>query len=150
MHRSDNSQTNSLVEQYLYDDSYLAVSMPQDQQSLAREIRFNADYFAANKLLQSSKWAHELLITISGQQVRDMNPFQGAAAACERGDHLNENDLRAAKHGSFNKVFFEEPCGALDVLNLARTLFDLREYRKCAHMLQPLTSAAYLTKNSIS
>jgi len=66
MHRSDNSQTNSLVEQYLYDDSYLAVSMPQDQQSLAREIRFNADYFAANKLLQSSKWAHELLITISG------------------------------------------------------------------------------------
>ena len=26
-----------------------------------------------------------------------------------------------------------------DTLNLARSLFDLREYRKCAHVLQPLT-----------
>ena len=151
MHRSDNSQTNSLVEQYLYDDSYLAVSMPQDVQSLAREIRFNADYFAANKLLQSSKWAHELLVTISGQQGRvEINPFQPTSASCERGDHLNDNDLRASKHASFNKVFYEEPCGALDVLNLARTLFDLREYRKCSHVLQPFTNSTYLAKNAMS
>jgi len=58
--------------------------------------------------------------------------------------------MRALKQASFNKVFYEEPCAALDVLNLARTLFDLREYRKCAHVLQPFTNSTYLAKNSIS
>lgn len=68
----------------------------------------------------------------------------------DRADCLTESDLKAAKHGTFNKIFFEEPCGALDSLNLARTLFDLREYRKCAHVLQPLTHSSMLGKSSLA
>mmetsp|Transcript_5636 Transcript_5636/g.4029 ORF Transcript_5636/g.4029 Transcript_5636/m.4029 type:complete len:130 (+) Transcript_5636:292-681(+) len=41
---------------------------------------------------------------------------------------------------SFQKVFYEEPCEEIDALNLARTLFDLREYRKCASNLKPYAS----------
>lgn len=65
MYKSDNSQTTSVIEQYLYDDSYLAVPMPADLQSLAREIRFNANYFSANRLSNSAKWANELLVTMT-------------------------------------------------------------------------------------
>ena len=28
-------------------------------------------------------------------------------------------------------------------MNLARTLFDLREYRKCAHLLKPFATPKY-------
>ena len=42
----------------------------------------------------------------------------------------------AAASAKFNKVFFERPSETLDKLNLARTLFDLKEYRKCAHNLE--------------
>ena len=52
-------------------------------------------------------------------------------------DHITESDFSA--NSSFSKVFYEEPCHMQDTLNLARSLFDLREYRKCAHVLQPLT-----------
>jgi hypothetical protein len=38
---------------------------------------------------------------------------------------------------AFNFHYFERPNGASDALNFARTLFDLREYRKCAHILKP-------------
>jgi hypothetical protein len=36
---------------------------------------------------------------------------------------------------SFNLVFYEKHSPLLDKLNLARTLFDLREYKKCANHL---------------
>lgn len=59
-------------------------------------------------------------------------------------DCLDESDLPAMMSNkpsettaaSFNKVFFERPSETLDVLNLARTLFDLKEHRKCAFSLQ--------------
>jgi hypothetical protein len=61
-------------------------------------------------------------------------------------DVLDEADLPAmandkpteATASSFNKVFFERPSETLDVLNLARSLFDLKEYRKCAFTLEPI------------
>lgn len=37
-------------------------------------------------------------------------------------------------------VFFERPCEATDTLNLARALFDLREYRKCSNLLKPIAN----------
>lgn len=43
-----------------------------------------------------------------------------------------------ANPNNFTKVFYEEPCAALDTLNLARSLFDLREFRKCAYLLEQL------------
>ena len=36
----------------------------------------------------------------------------------------------------FSKVYREEDSVKRDVLNLARSLYDLKEYRKCAHLLQ--------------
>ena len=36
----------------------------------------------------------------------------------------------------FDYLFFEYPSGVVDSLKLARTLFDLREYRKCSHVLK--------------
>ena len=147
MYKSEHSHS-SIIDQYLYDDSYLAVPMPQDSLSLAKELRFYANYFAANRLSQSSKWANELLVTISSNSRAD--PFAPTAGTAERCDCLTENDLKNAKHGTFNKVFYEEPCPAFDALNLARTLFDLREYRKCAHVLSPFMSAANLIKSSLA
>jgi hypothetical protein len=40
----------------------------------------------------------------------------------------------------FRKVFYERPCRSNDKVELARTLFDLKEFRKCAHILQEETS----------
>jgi len=40
----------------------------------------------------------------------------------------------------FNKVYYERSCEATDVLNLARTLFDMKEYRKCAHILKKIAN----------
>lgn len=39
--------------------------------------------------------------------------------------------------------YFERPNAATDALNLARTLYDLREYRKCAHVLKPYANEKY-------
>ena len=36
---------------------------------------------------------------------------------------------------NFDAVFFETPSNETDRLNIARKLFDLREYRKAAHTL---------------
>jgi hypothetical protein len=44
---------------------------------------------------------------------------------------------------TFNYHYFERPNAATDALNLARTLFDLREFRKCAHVLKPYANEKY-------
>jgi hypothetical protein len=41
----------------------------------------------------------------------------------------------------FNKVFLERPSEVMDQINLARTLFDLKEYRKCANLLSSVPSS---------
>lgn len=43
----------------------------------------------------------------------------------------------------FNYHFFEKPNAATDALGLARSLFDLREYRKCAFILKPFANEKY-------
>ena len=45
-----------------------------------------------------------------------------------------------ANINQFNKVFFEKPSELTDIMNLARSLFDLREYRKCANILKPYSN----------
>lgn len=40
-------------------------------------------------------------------------------------------------------MFYELPNEVTDTLNLARALFDLREYRKCAHMLKRFANPRY-------
>lgn len=68
-------------------------------------------------------------------------------------DCLSEADFASPEsHGSaqqpFSKVYYEEPCSGQDVLNLARSLFDLKEYRKCAHILQPMIDASSVTSSA--
>lgn len=57
------------------------------------------------------------------------------------------DEILAAKAASGSKSFsyqyFERPNAATDALNLARTLFDLREYRKCASVLKPFATEKY-------
>ena len=56
------------------------------------------------------------------------------------------DEIMAQRKGSsspFNFHYFEKPNAATDALNLARTLFDLREYRKCAHILKPYANEKY-------
>ena len=51
---------------------------------------------------------------------------------------ITNNSSNEAASTKFNKVFFERPSETLDKLNLARTLFDLKEYRKCASNLESI------------
>ena len=51
--------------------------------------------------------------------------------------------IRKNQLGPFQYHYFERPNASTDALNLARSLFDLREYRKCAHILKPYASEKY-------
>jgi Anaphase promoting complex subunit 8 / Cdc23 len=50
---------------------------------------------------------------------------------------------KSAPLAPFMYHYFERPNAATDALNLARSLFDLREYRKCAHILKPYANEKY-------
>ena len=52
------------------------------------------------------------------------------------------DDIMQSKR-QFTLHYFERPNASTDTLNLARSLFDLREYRKCAHMLKPYANEKY-------
>ena len=58
-------------------------------------------------------------------------------------DSLSESDFATqdSSTSQFSKVYYEEPGSEQDILNLARALFDLKEYRKCAHMLTPIVAS---------
>ena len=63
-------------------------------------------------------------------------------------DSLSEADfLQDSTNSLFNKVYYEEPGNEQDILNLARSLFDLKEYRKCAHLLSPILANAAANTN---
>lgn len=57
-------------------------------------------------------------------------------------DEVEETDAKILSQ-SFNKVYFERPNEATDSLNLARVLFDLREYRKCVNLLKTYANPKY-------
>ena len=59
---------------------------------------------------------------------------------------LDDVDFASDQNQAFNKEYFEESSSEQDVLNLARSLFDLKEYRKCANLLVPLTKKSQFTK----
>lgn len=42
---------------------YLEVEMPDDRK-IEKELRFAVDYFTANRLSESAKWAAELLASL--------------------------------------------------------------------------------------
>ena len=111
----------------------------------------------ANRLTQTAKWLGELLVTVKapgsdGRQGLRSKPGNVVLSADDHvmtddhalqevfADSLDESDL-SSNSTKFAKVFFERPSESMDKLNLARVLFDLREYRKCAHTLQSLPSS---------
>ena len=57
-------QTNLMERVFNGEDFILAHPMP-DRVSLAREVRFYLSYYQNNRVLQTSKWLGELLLTIS-------------------------------------------------------------------------------------
>jgi len=62
----------------------------------------------------------------------------------KQGLRLTDNVEYEGQHQpAFNKVYFEKPNEATDVLNLARSLFDLREYRKCSNLLKPFANPRF-------
>jgi hypothetical protein len=86
-----------------------------------------------------------LLITVSsssntgiGSQLDDIDSMMmdGRGQRFRFTDNIEEEDSKQF----FDKVYFERPNEATDILNLARSLFDLREYRKCVHVLKPIAN----------
>ena len=85
----------------------------------------------------------ELLVTLSEHKVQSQTTPRLSLS-----DTLDEVDFAQDQHHAFTKVYYEEPSNQQDVLNLARSLFDLKEYRKCAHLLAPLTTSDKVTRAS--
>mmetsp|Transcript_16870 Transcript_16870/g.12059 ORF Transcript_16870/g.12059 Transcript_16870/m.12059 type:complete len:95 (-) Transcript_16870:142-426(-) len=70
-----------------------------------------------------------------------MNDLNAGKLKLKYTDDLDEEDFNPS--ATFCKVYYEKPNEATDTLNLARTLFDLREYRKCLHFLKPFANAKH-------
>ena len=97
------------------------VRFPESKSLLQKEIRFNMQYCQANRLNQTAKWLGELLVTVTGgDQVMSSE------------QEIFEDQI---ENWASNKIFFERPNEEVDKLNLARVLFDLKEFRKCSHMI---------------
>ena len=90
-------------------------------ETIRSELRYALGYLSANRLLESAKWAGELLISLP--------PKTGPE--------------KMVLGKSLPKTYIEEMNDSSDTLGLARTLFDLREYRKCAFLLKPFAIPKY-------
>lgn len=91
----------------------------------------------AHCLNETAKWIGELVTKVhaDGSDAADSSMSDGLKYT----DALPEIADDGA-NANFNHVFFEKPCEQKRQLGLARTLFDLREYRKCAFVLEKATS----------
>ena len=88
-------------------DLCLPVTMPATP-DLQAELRYNIDFCSANKLTQTQKWLSELLVAVPSTNEASKVPHQ---------------------------VFMEEASPETDQLKLGRSLFELKEFKKCAHVL---------------
>ena len=101
----------------------LPVSVPM-LQDLQAELRWNIDFCAANRLTQTRKWLSELLVA---------TPVNFNLSSQ---DSLRKPTLGFSSNQYQQGInFYEEPSSELDQVNLGRALFDLREYKKCTHVL---------------
>lgn len=142
------------------DDFHLIVDMA-DCRRVEKELRFAVDYFSANRLSESAKWASELL---SSMENRKPANFSLSCSALQdsviddslRKERINDNyemeeededidsstfshevyDYPIDKDLEFNYTFYERKTRSNDAVNLARILFDLREYRKACDKLR--------------
>ncbi|KRX02888.1 hypothetical protein PPERSA_04091 [Pseudocohnilembus persalinus] len=93
---------------------------------LKKELRWSVQILTAYKLYNSAKWAGELLQAIT----KDNQATQSSI--------LNNFIQANTDHNyKFDKVYVEDVSDdCADALMLARSLFDLKEYKKCAHTLK--------------
>ena len=89
-------------------------------ESVRNELQFSAAYLSANKLHHSSKWCSELLLSI--------NPSDLQLAQIQ--NKTFSDTIEDSNFDCFNKVYVERDNASAPSLQLARTLFDLREYNK--------------------
>lgn len=101
--------------QTLLQNQTLPFSVPS-QAHLYQEVRQHALYFSQHKLLQSSKFCSELLMALKPTD----------------GDLVAQTSIQPVYHAF--RDFQETP--AYDVFLLGQSLFDNREFRKCAYVMQ--------------
>lgn len=95
-------------------------------------------YLHAHRLHKSAKFSQKLLTTIKADhpfpESGETDSFEMQKAEySELADYLREGDKSSLP---FYRVFEEHPSGVLDALNLARILFDERDYVNCASILK--------------
>jgi hypothetical protein len=52
-------------------------------------------------------------------------------------------DIDLKPDSAFKKVFFERPSEANDAINLGRTLYELKEFRKCSMVTKPFVNSKH-------
>lgn len=92
---------------------------------LQSELRWNIDFCAANRLTQTRKWLSELLVATPVNHNLTADDSLRRKPALSFNCHMYEAGCS----------FYEEPSSELDQVNLGRALFDLREFKKCNHVL---------------
>jgi anaphase-promoting complex subunit 8 len=60
-----------------------------------------------------------------------------------QGNKVYSDVIEGSDFQNFNKIFIESETAATPTLQLARTLFELREYNKCCYILKPFAKPAY-------
>ena len=123
------------------DNFQLAVDMP-DTRRIENELRFAVDFLFANRLSESAKWASELLASIKGPEKQysttyDENDEMEVEETIDPSMFRQDiEDYPIDKDLPFEYVFLNAKSRSNDIVNLARVLFDLREYRKAVHKLE--------------
>lgn len=145
------------------DTFHLMVDIADDKR-VENELRFAVDYLSANRLSESAKWVSELLssmknrkpanFSLGSSHLHDSNFEEGYLRGkasdnyeMEEDEYYEEIDPSNFRHDiedypihkdePFSYTFYERKSRVNDVVNLARSLFDLREYRKACHKLKP-------------
>ena len=84
---------------------------------LLQELRYNMDFCAANRLLQTRKWIGELIVAMPPQ-----------SSVHQQESPRKQSPILTSGAYQKNAIFFEDQSSEQDQLNLGRALFDLREY----------------------
>ena len=114
---------NFEISNYISNDKLL-VKIP-NLLSLKAELRYVTQQLSHYRLYQSSKWSGELLLGITKQSEIDSSYLLKNFIS-------NNIDINY----QYDKIFIEKYDKTSDVLLVARGLFDLREYKKCAYLLK--------------
>jgi anaphase-promoting complex subunit 8 len=92
-------------------------------EDMRRELRYHGKRLMANRLTHSARFINELMVSLS-----DVTKLS-KAARCFVNSHIDSSK-------SFTEVWREEDGPGIDELQMARSLYDSRELKRCAHVLK--------------